>query len=263
MSINLDGKVTLVTGASSGMGFEMSRALSEHGATVVMASRAGAKLDGALEALASRGLDVHTLPMDVTDDTSVRQAAERFWGDFGRLDLLVSNAGVGDNAPGMECLAPDHKFYDVPMAAVRAMVETNLLGFLRVADAFAPGMEESGGGIVYVSTSDATMSRPGQLPYGPSKAGGEAMARIMAQELSESDVTVNILCPGGFTDTPMAGPGVKEYFRENGLPILSPDVMNRAVLFLASPEARGVSGQKIVATDLDGWLAERGIAFSG
>lgn len=260
MKNNLNGYVALITGGSSGMGFEMARQLLSEGATVVIAARGGVRLQTARNTLAACGYDVYALTMDVTKEESVAEAAKWFSERFDRLDMLVNNAGIGNNAPGMEKLSREHPFYEVPGSAVRAVLETNLLGYFLVTQQFLPIMLRQGQGrLLYVSTSDATMTRPGQIPYGPSKAGAEAMTAVMVQELRDTGVTVNIICPGGFTDTPMAGKGDKEFFQKNNMPILPPDVMNRAISFFASSQSNGIHGEKIVCKEFGSWLACRGL----
>ncbi len=262
MSTDLEGYVALITGGSSGLGYEMAKQLLSEGATVVIAARGRGRLEAAHDRLEWSGLHVHTVTMDVTDAESVEQAAKWFRERFDHLDMLVNNAGIGNNAPGMEGVPREHTFLDVPLRTVRAVVDTNLIGSYLVAKEFVPVMLKQGyGSVVYVSTSGGTMTRPGQFPYGPSKAGGEAMAWIMAQELQDSGIAVNIICPGGFTDTAMAGEGDKEFFLEHGLEILPPSVLNKTISFLASPASAGITGEKIIGKELDAWLAERGIAF--
>ena len=256
MNVDLKGYTALVTGGSSGLGFQMSKALLEAGATVIIAARAGERLERAEAALARAG-DVSAVAMDVRDEKSVEAAAEWVRGRFNRLDMLVCDAGIGNNAPGMEALAPEHDFWDIPVEAVRAVLETNLLGFFLTSRSFVPLMGK-GGSLIYVSTSDATMTRPGQLPYGPSKAGAEAMAAILAQELKERGIRVNVICPGGFTDTNMAPPGLTERMRASGLPVLPPTVLNEVILYLAANPAADLTGEKIVGKDFSSWLAARG-----
>jgi NAD(P)-dependent dehydrogenase (short-subunit alcohol dehydrogenase family) len=262
MSIDLKGYTALITGASSGMGYEMAKELLSHGATVIIGARSGTKLDKAYEQLSSEGFDVHAVPLDVSDEESVIKAAAWFEQHFDHLDMLVNNAGIGSNAPGMENLAPDHRFYDIPVSSVKAVVETNFIGYFIVSSKFVPLMVKNGhGSLVYVSTSTNTMTRKGQLPYGPSKAGAEAMTEIMAEELRDLGIMVNVICPGGFTDTGMAGAGIKEFFQKNDMQILQPTVMNKTILFLASFASKGVTGEKIVGKDFDEWLKSKRIKF--
>lgn len=261
MSASLNNYTALITGGSSGMGFEMAKQLLSEGASVIIAARGGRKLDDAASRLAQYG-DVHAVAMDVRSEESVGAAGDWVEKHFSRLDMLVCNAGIGNNAPGMKELPADHHFFDIPVSTVRAVIETNFLGYFIVANRFVPFMLRQGhGSLAYVSTSTATMTKPGQLPYGPSKAGAEAMTAIMADELHELGIMVNVICPGGFTDTPMAGDGVLEHFRRNNLPVLPPDILNKTISFLASPLSAGISGEKLIGKELDAWLAARGIEF--
>ncbi len=262
MSIDLKGYTALITGASSGMGYEMAKELLSHGATVIIGAREGSKLDNAYEQLSAKGYDVYTVPLDVCDEESVAKAAEWFEEYFDHLDMLVNNAGIGSNAPGMENLAADHHFFDIPISSVKAVIETNLIGYFMVSSKFVPLMVEKGqGSLVYVSTSTGTMTRKGQLPYGPSKAGAEAMTAIMAEELRDLGIMVNVICPGGFTDTGMAGTGVKEFFQKNNMEILQPNVMNDVILFLASSSSKGITNEKIIGKDFPDWLKNKNIIF--
>lgn len=263
MSIHLKGYTALITGASSGMGYEMAKELLSHGATVIIGARKSPKLDNAYKQLHSLGYDVHAVPLDVRDEESVTKAAAWFEEHFDHLDMLVNNAGIGSNAPGIENLAPNHHFYDIPVSSVKAVIETNLIGYFLVSSKFVPLMVKRGhGSLVYVSTSTNTMTKQGQLPYGPSKAGAEAMTAIITEELRDLGIMVNVICPGGFTDTGMAGTGVKEFFQKNNMQILQPNVLNRVILFLASSESSGLTGEKIIGKDFDVWLKNKNIIFS-
>lgn len=260
MSANLKGYVALITGGSSGMGFEMAKELLSQGATVIITARAGKRLDDAKAKLAAEG-DVYAVPMDVTSEESVASAAKWVEENFDHLDMVVNNAGIGGNAPGMKDLPAGHHFFDIPVSSVRAVIDTNFIGYFMVASRFVPLMLKQGhGSLVYVSTSTSTMTRKGQLPYGPSKAGAEAMTAIIAEELRDMGIMVNVICPGGFTDTAMAGEGVKEFFLKNNIPVLEPTVMNKVISFLASSASAGISGEKFIGKDMDRWLQERGLS---
>ena len=252
--MSLSGYKALITGGSSGLGYEMAKQLLSGGATVIIAAREGKRLEDAKAQLSAFG-DVYALAMDVMSEESVSAAAAWVAEKFGYLDMVVNNAGIGRNAPGMDELSADHEFYDIPVSAVKAVIDTNFTGYFIVASRFVPLMLKQGrGSLIYVSTSDATMTRPGQIPYGPSKAGAEAMTAILDQELYDQGIMVNIICPGGFTDTNMAGKGDKEARLKNNLPILPPDILNKTISFLASPAAAGIHGEKIVGKDFDEWI---------
>ena len=125
------------------MGFQMAKQLLSQGATVIITARGGQKLDNAKKALSDFG-DVHAITMDVTNEETVLAAAEWVEKRFDHLDMVVNNAGIGDNAPGMSGLSPDHHFYDIPVSAVRAIVDTNFIGYFIVASKFVPLMLKQG-----------------------------------------------------------------------------------------------------------------------
>jgi NAD(P)-dependent dehydrogenase (short-subunit alcohol dehydrogenase family) len=132
--------------------------------------------------------------------------------------------------------------------------ETNLTGYFLVAREITPRMLAAGGGrIVNISASHTTMHRAGFVPYGPSKAGSEALSRIMAADLRDTGVTVNLLLPGGATATGMLPPGAAP----EGQRILEPAVMGPPIVWLASDEAVGVHDERIIATEFEQWLRDR------
>lgn len=109
MAESLKGYVALITGGSSGMGFEMAKQLLSQGATVIVAARSGEKLDGAKKRLSVFG-DAHAVAMDVANEDSVVEAARWVEDTFDHLDMVVNNAGIGSNAPGMKDLPANHYF---------------------------------------------------------------------------------------------------------------------------------------------------------
>ena len=110
------------------------------------------------------------------------------------------------------------------------------------------------GRVVNVSMNHATMNRQGFVPYGPARAGAEALARIMAADLAGSPVTANILLPGGATATGMIPDGFPPELQSH---LLEPSVMAEPIRWLCSPAAAGVHDERIVATEFAGWLAAR------
>jgi gluconate 5-dehydrogenase len=139
-------------------------------------------------------------------------------------------------------------FWEVPADGFRAVIETNLTGYFLVAREVVPRMLDAGGGrVVNISMNQSTMTRQGFVPYGPSRAGAEALSRVMAADLRGTSVTVNILLPGGVTETGMLPPED----RPEGLRPIDPAVMGPPILWLASPAADGVHDERIIATEFE------------
>ncbi|MFI6317000.1 SDR family NAD(P)-dependent oxidoreductase [Nonomuraea sp. NPDC050556] len=236
----------LVTGGTSGLGRAMASALAASGATVALTGR-------------SRADDIaKTLPraigikLDVRDEASVRRAVDEAWTRMGGIDLLVNNAGMGMIDVNPAFMTHPARFWEVPVDAFRAVVDTNLTGYFLVAREVVPRMLAAGGGrVVNVAVSEATMRRAGFVPYGPSRAGSESLSRIMAAELRDTGVTVNLLLPGGATVTGMMPPGL------TNPAFLQPEVMGPPIVWLASPEAAGVHDERIVAAGFEEWLQRR------
>lgn len=242
----------LVTGASSGLGLAMAEALLSHGAAVALAARGQEQLDRVVARLCARGHDAHGLPLDVRDDASVARATAWVRTTFRDLDVLINNAGIGMRTVNPRFMVEPRPFYDVATAAFEDVVATNLTGYFRVARAFAPMMvARRRGKIINITMNHQTMRRRGFVPYGPSRAGAESLSVIMSADLEGSGVTVNMLLPGGATDTGMIP---EDVHREVSPHLLSPGVMAAPVVFLASPESDGLTGARIVATEFSAWL---------
>jgi NAD(P)-dependent dehydrogenase (short-subunit alcohol dehydrogenase family) len=137
----------------------------------------------------------------------------------------------------------------------RDVLETKATGCFLMARAVVPLMLERGSGrVVMISMSEATMVRRGFVPYGPSGAAVEALSRVMAADLAGSPVTVNLLLPGGATDTGMIPDDTPAEARER---LLDPALMGPPIVWLASPAAAGVHNERIVAAEFDQWLVTR------
>jgi NAD(P)-dependent dehydrogenase (short-subunit alcohol dehydrogenase family) len=258
----------LVTGGTSGLGLAMASALAEAGAAVMLTGRDGARaaavaaeLSGAARMAGGEGVaggagmaGAVGIEMDVRDEGSVARGVEQAWSRLGGIDMLVNNAGIGMRTVNPEFMTRPQAFWEVPVDGFRAVVETNLTGYFLVASAVTPRMLAADGGrIVNISVNYSTMQRAGFVPYGPSRAGSEAMSRVMAADLRDTGVTVNLLLPGGVTVTGMVPPGAVTA----GQGFLEPAVMGPPIVWLASAEAAGVHDERIVAAEFDQWLRDR------
>jgi 3-oxoacyl-[acyl-carrier protein] reductase len=210
--MELEGKVALVTGASGGIGAATARRLHDAGASVGLVSRRGTDL--ALE----RGLG---LACDVRDRAAVEAATDATVERFGRLDVVVANAGVGSYGPFLE-LDPDE---------VEAMIDVNLKGTLYTAAATLPHLIAGGeGDFVSLASVAGLRAFPGESVYNASKFGQLGFTRSLDHELREHGVRATCICPGGVNTDFAVGTG-----RERGDPnlegMLTADEVADVVLF--------------------------------
>jgi NAD(P)-dependent dehydrogenase (short-subunit alcohol dehydrogenase family) len=196
--VSSDRPVAVVTGANRGIGLEVTRQLAERGYLAVLGSRDPAKGEAAATEL---GLDaVVPRRLDVSDDGSVRGAAEWIERDLGRADVLVNNAAI--------LYDTENRAIDVSLDVIREALETNLFGAWRTSQALLPLLLRSPHPrIVNVSSEGGSLaSMSGGAPaYSVSKASLNALTRLLAGEL-RGRVVVNSVCPG-WVATDMGGPG--------------------------------------------------------
>jgi NAD(P)-dependent dehydrogenase (short-subunit alcohol dehydrogenase family) len=248
----LTGTRALVTGATSGLGRAMAQALAGAGARVAATSRDRARAEATAAELGGGAIGVE---LDVRDVASVTRAADEVYGAFGGLDLLVNNAGIGMRTVNARFITEPRPFYEVSPAGFRDVLETKVTGTFLVARAVVPRMISDGAGrVVTISMNDQTMVRRGFVPYGPSGAAVEALARVMAADLQGTPVRANILLPGGATLTGMVPDDVPSEARGQ---LLDPSIMGPPIVWLASPQAADVHDERIVATRFQDWLAAR------
>jgi gluconate 5-dehydrogenase len=248
----LEGIRVLVTGASSGLGWAMAEALSGSGARVALTSRSPERAQAAALRLGPPALG---LELDVRDAASVARCTDEVCERLGGLDVLVNNAGIGMRTVNPRFLTDPQPFWKVSPAGFSDVVETKVTGVFLMAREVVTRMLAAGAGrIINISMNTQTMTRPGFVPYGPAGAGVEALSRVMAADLAGTPVTVNLLLPGGPTATGMIPDDAPAHVRAR---LLDPAIMGPPVVWLASPDARGVHDQRIVGAEFEGWLADR------
>ena len=194
--------VAVVTGAYRGLGYETCRQLAKLGYRVILTARKQAEGQAAAQTLQQAGLEVDFHYLDVTDEESVQQLADFIRSRYGRLDVLVNNAGIfPDPAPW----DGSSSVFDADMESVRVGFETNTLGPLRLCQTLIPLMEEQGR-VVNVSSGMGQLSEMnGCCPaYRLSKTALNAVTRIFYDELKDSGLKINSVCPG-WVRTEMGG----------------------------------------------------------
>jgi NAD(P)-dependent dehydrogenase (short-subunit alcohol dehydrogenase family) len=233
-------RTALVTGGTSGLGLAMATALAAAGLRVAVAGRSGERAEAAAGPLPG----AFGVELDARDEGSVAAAVEAAWSRLDGIDMLVNNAGIGMRTVNPRFMTAPQGFWAVTPEGFRDVIATNLTGYFLVAREVTPQMLAAGRGrIVNVSVSQSTMTRAGFVPYGPSRAGAEALSRIMAADLRGTPVTVNVLLPGGATRTGMVP--AEEANRD----LLEPEIMCPPIVWLASAAADEVHDERIVATE--------------
>ena len=247
ISFDLTGKVAVVTGASSGLGQQFARALSEQGCDVAILARRKERLEEFSKELKQNGQDCLPVSCDVTDEESIKNAIKVVVDHFGKIDILVNNAGITkDNLIGR---MKDEDF--------DAVIDVNLKGtFYMMRGVSRLMLRQRAGRIINMSSVVGVMGNAGQVNYSASKAGVIGMTKSLARELASRHITVNAVAPG-MIETDMTGAmsdAVKEKVVEN-IPFKEmgkPEDIAETVAFLAGDGARYITGQVLC---VDGGMA--------
>ena len=233
---NLSGKVALVTGASRGIGRAIACRLSELGATVIAAARADHAADTARE-IATAGRVADSVSLDVTDAAALEKLPADIVSRHGRLDIVISNAGIARDQLLMRMKRED---WD-------AVLATNLTAtFVLAQAAIRPMLKQRGGRIIAVSSVVGQTGNAGQTNYAASKAGLTGFAKALAREVASRGITVNVVAPG-LIETDMtralAEKAQADWAAQIPLGRLGTvDDVAAAVCFLASDEASYITG---------------------
>ncbi len=231
----LDGKVVLITGASQGLGKALALAYAEEGAKVVINSRSEDSIKPVVEEAEGKGTEVLAVAADVSDGEEVRRLVDAAVERFGRIDVLVNNAGV---------LGPRVAIEEFPEDEWRKVIDANLTGPYLVAKAAIPHMPE-GASIINLVSGVSVEGRAEWGAYSVSKFGIEGLSQILAAELEERGIRSNAVDPGGMrTDMRAAA-----YPDEDPNTRITPEENTDVFLYLASDESKGVTGERFKAQE--------------
>lgn len=251
-SFRIDGRVALVTGGSKGLGRSMALALAEAGADIALCSRNAAEASEAAEEIEkATGRTARGFACDVTDPDSVRRLASDCDAVFGKVDILLNNAGINVRKPTAEVSEND---WD-------SVVDITIKGSFLCSQVFLPGMmERKWGRVVMLGSIMSFIALPGRAAYASAKAGVLGLTKALALEAAPHGVTVNCLCPGPF-ETPMNRVLMNDAVAYQAflakIPVGrwgQPDELGPAIVYLCSPASAFMTG---AAFTIDGgWTAQ-------
>ncbi|MEL3971828.1 3-hydroxybutyrate dehydrogenase [Rossellomorea oryzaecorticis] len=249
-------KVVFITGAARGIGFEIGEHFAQNGAKVVLSDINQEGLDEAVEELKGRGFDAIGIKCDVTSEDDVKAGIDKTVEHYGRIDVLINNAGI-------QHVAPIEEF---PIEKFELLIKIMLTApFIATKFAFPHMKKQRFGRIINMASINGLIGFAGKAAYNSAKHGVIGLTKVSALEGAEHGITVNAMCPG-YVDTPLVRNQLQDISSTRGVPlekvleeVIYPLVPQKRLLsveeiadysmFLASDKAKGVTGQAVV---LDG-----------
>lgn len=236
----LQGKVAIITGGNAGIGESIAKLFADEGASVVVTGRRKEELDRVVKGIGVNGGRALAVPGSVTDEAHVQDVIAQTLRTFGKLHIVVNNAGIGDFGK---------RLHETDDATWTKVLDINLTGVFRMTRAALPELIKGGGGaIVNISSVASLVGIRGLSAYTASKGALDALTRAVAVDYAEEHIRCNVVNPG-LVDTPMAAPLMAN--PANLEPILAqyairrpgkPEEVAKMVLYLASDEAAWVTG---------------------
>jgi 3-hydroxybutyrate dehydrogenase len=249
-------KVVFITGAARGIGFEIGEHFAMNGAKVVLSDINQEGLDEAVDELKNRGFDAIGIKCDVTSEEEVKVGIEKTVEYYGRIDVLINNAGI-------QHVAPIEEF---PIEKFELLIKIMLTApFIATKFAFPHMKKQKFGRIINMASINGIIGFAGKAAYNSAKHGVIGLTKVSALEGAEHGITVNAMCPG-YVDTPLVRNQLQDISSTRGVPLekvleeviyplvpqkrlLSVEEIADYTMFLASDKAKGVTGQAVV---LDG-----------
>lgn len=243
-------KVAFISGGGSGIGQAAAKVLARRGVKVALAGRTPEELEEVAEEIGRDGGSALTVACDVSEEDSVRAAIATTIEKWGRLDVVVANAGVNGTWAGIDDLTVDD---------FRSTLDINLVGTFTTIKYAVPHLRRQGGSVIVTSSVNGTrmFSNSGASAYSSSKAGQVALAKMLAVELGPDKIRVNVICPGAITteisdntEEENADVKIPVEYPEGNIPLTGGEPgsavqVGELIAFLASDEASHISGTEM------------------
>ena len=230
--MKLKNRVAIITGGGRGIGREVAILFASEGAKVMVSARSSDQIAKVVEEISASGGEAIGVNADVSREDDVRRIVDETMENFGRVDVLVNNAGILEPGP----------IASVDSESWRRVIEVNLFGTFYCTKAVTPILIGQGWGrIINMSSRSGKMGHPSLTAYCASKHGVVGLTKALAEELAPFNITVNAICPG-VVETDMVSETVKE---QVGDKIIKPSQIADLALYLASESASSITGEAI------------------
>ena len=234
---SFDNRVALVTGAAGNIGFAVCRRLAAHGVKIAACDLSAEGVEARIAPLRAEGADIRAYAMNVTDRGSVLAAVDAMKGDFGKIDVLINNAGVWEHRD----VQGRQRFEEMDPAEWKRLLDIDVDGVFHVTQAVLPELLKNGyGRIVNLTSIAGEAGLPGYADYATAKAGMIMLTKTLAMENAKRGITVNCVSPG-MVAVGEVGPTPGTWIGRQG----SADEMARAIVFLAADESGFITGVDI------------------
>ena len=246
-------RVVFLTGAASGIGYEMGRAFAKEGATVMITDRLEDRVQEAVKQLQNEGYTVFGIQCDVTVEHEIERAISETVTRFGSLDVLINNAG-------MQYVSP---IEDFPTEKFEMLIKVmQIAPFIAIKHAFPIMKKQQYGRIINIASINGLVGFAGKSAYNSAKHGVIGLTKVAALEGAKYGISVNALCPG-YVDTPLVRNQLQDLATTRNVPLehvledviyplvpqqrlLHTEEISNYALFLASEKAKGITGQAVV-----------------
>lgn len=232
----LENQVAIVTGASRGIGKATAKKFASEGAHVIITGRSMKTLDAVKAEIEADGGKATCYAFDMGDDAQIEAMVADVVEKFGRIDILINNAGITIEAP----------LVDLPMSDIDEVLKINLRSVMVMTKAVLPTMmKQKFGNIAFTGSGTALRGMPGNSPYSAAKKAGRCLMEALGDELRPYNIRCNTVCPGPVDTEMFKNSNRREFILSAGGDVVQPETLANSFLFLCSSLSEGMSSQTI------------------
>ncbi len=240
----MENKTALVTGASRGLGRAIAQKFAEEGATAILTGRDLSTLKTVETEIRDAGGEADSFACDVRDQDMVTGTVDEIIAKYGRIDVLVNNAGISREMP----------FLDMPMEVFDEILEMDLRSVILMMKTVLPYMaKQKSGNVINIGSGAAIRGLPGSPAYSAAKAAVVALTQSVGDEVRPYGIRVNVICPGPIDTELFQKSERRDYILSSGGDVFEPETVANAAVFLATDLSKGMSSQTLVMRGYNRW----------